>query len=184
VTAFRTCHTCARPAAACEYRTALQSAIAGLGITSVKHRCAGYAPAFEPGDAIKVETLAWFHNDEDPPPKLWFPGHFIRLTGQRALVFVPPKAEDLNCEGIEFEPHGNGFLKVPLSRVAHRDAAPMDVRQCEQCGSTPGLGDPCRIDPHYGRKSRCLAECSPKGAPLAPAELGPGTNTSKERPAE
>lgn len=157
MTVFRSCHTCARPAPACEARAKLQAAIAGLGITSVKHRCAEYAPAFEPGDAIRVTTWAWFHNDEDPPPKLDFPGHFIRLVGQRALVFVPKGAPDLNGNDIEFEPHGNGYLKVPLSRVAQRDAPTVDVSECRQCGAILGVGDPCGRDPHYTPPSKCAA---------------------------
>jgi hypothetical protein len=127
----------------------------------VKHRCASYAPAFAPGDAVKVTTFAWFHRDDDPPPKLDFPGHFIRLVGQRALVFVPPKSIDLNGEDIEFEPNGNGFLKVPLGRLAHRDAPSADVRLCRECGAEPGLGQPCALDPNYGRRSRCLAAAPP-----------------------
>lgn len=165
MTVFRTCHTCAKPAAACDALGALKASIAGLGLTSVKHRCAGYAPAFMPGDAVKVETLAWFHNDDDPPPKLWFPGHFVRLAGQRAIVFVPKGAEDLNCEDVRFEPHGNGYLKVPLSRVAHRDAPAVDVSNCWQCGAILALGDPCGRDPVYTPPSKCAAMSAPTPQP-------------------
>jgi hypothetical protein len=157
VTAFRTCHTCAKPAATCPTREALQAAIAGLRITSVKHRCADYVAAFQPGDAVKVETLAWYHNDErEPSPRLLFPGHFIRLAGNRALVFVAPGALDLNGEDIEFEPNGRGYLKVPLSRVAHRNNEAVNVQACRWCGSIPTLDGNCGRDPNYTPARDCL----------------------------
>ncbi len=161
MTAFPTCHTCAFPAATCATRNALRSAISGLGLTSVKHRCRDFQPAFSPGDAVKVETLAWLHRDEDdPPPRLWFPGHFVRLTGRKALVYVPEGAADLSAEEVKFEPSGNGFLKVPLARVAHRDAPSVDVTECRFCGAIPTLGNPCGRDPNYTPSGHCLAALS------------------------
>lgn len=178
MTVFRTCHTCALPSATCATRAALQASIAGLGITSVKHRCATYAPAFRPGDAVKVETLAWYHSDDDDePPKLWFPGHFIRMTGTRAIVFVPRKALSLDGSGTEFEPHGNGYLKVPLSRLAHRDAAPVDVTACHWCAAILGVGDPCGRDPNYTPARDCLKEAAEPtfGGRIGVSDEGPGT---------
>lgn len=152
-----TCRTCALPAATCPTRDALKKSVAGLGITSVRHRCRDYRPAFLPGDAVRVSALAWPHRDEDdPPPRLDFPGHFIQLVGTKALVFVPKDAEDLNGEGVGFEPMGGGYLKVSLARVAHRDAEPADVTACTWCGAIPGVGNPCGRDPHYTPDSRCL----------------------------
>ena len=180
MTAFPTCHTCAFPSATCATRDALRSAIAGLGITSVKHRCRDFQPAFMPGDAVKVETVAWFHSDDDdPPPKLWFPGHFVRLTGRRALVYVPEGAEDLNAEEVKFEPNGTGFLKVPLARVAHRDAPSVDVTECRWCGAIPALGNPCGRDPNYTPSGQCLAALQQA---QASAEQGDREGHGTERP--
>lgn len=155
---FVTCHTCMYPAATCPTREMIQSAIAGLGITSIKHRCPGYAPAFTPGEAVKVTTFAWFHrDDDDPPPKVAFPGHFVQLSGQRAIVHVRKGVGDLDGAGVEFEPQGKGYLKIPLARVAHRDAASIDPTECSQCGAIPGLGEPCSRDPIYTPVEKCLA---------------------------
>lgn len=156
MTCFRTCHTCAKPNATCPTRGALQTAIAGLHITSVKHRCPDYAPAFLPGEPVKVETFAWYHRDDDPPPKLNFPGHFIQLVGAKALVFVKRGAIDLNGEDIEFEPNGRGYLKVPLSRVAVRDGEAINVEACRQCAAILDVGDPCGRDPNYTPTQCCL----------------------------
>lgn len=155
---FNTCHTCMKPAATCPTRERLNTAIAGLGITSLKHRCPDYAPAFLPGDPVKVDTIAWYPQEDDRPPRCWFPGHFIRLVGQRALVFVPAKAMSLDGCEYEFEPHGNGYLKLPLSRVAHRNGEPADVIACTWCGCILGLGEACARDPHYTPASQCAAE--------------------------
>jgi len=155
---FLTCHTCATPAATCPVRAALRENLAGLGITTLRHRCPEYRTAFEPGEAVKVTTLAWFHrDDDDPPPKLAFPGHFIRMDRTKALVFVPEGAEDLNGEGISFEPNARGYLKVPLARVAHRDAPSVDVTACRWCSAILGVGDNCARDPHYTPPGHCLA---------------------------
>lgn len=158
MTAFRTCHTCMYPAATCQTREALQRALAGLRVTSVKHRCRDYIPAFLPGEAVKVQTLAWYHRDDDRPPRCWFPGHFIRLAGNKALVVVAPKAVALDDEDIEFEPNGSGYLKIPLSRVAVRDGPAANVEACRWCSAILGVGDMCRRDPHYTPARDCLAE--------------------------
>lgn len=157
MTAFRTCHTCAKPRATCPTREALQAALAGLRITSIKHRCADYAPAFLPGEPVKVETFAWYFRDEDdPPPRLWFPGHFIRQLATKALVFVKAGAVDLNGKGVEFEPNGNGYLKVPLRRIAAREGDAVSVEACRFCAAILDLGDPCGRDPHYTPARDCL----------------------------
>lgn len=155
---FLTCHTCAIPAATCPTKAALRDSLRGFGITTLRHRCLKYRPAFEPGEAIKVTTLAWLHrDDDDPPPKLAFPGHFIRMDKTKALVFVPAGTEDLNGEGVTFEPSSNGYLKVPLARVAHRDALPVDVTACGWCSAILGVGDNCGRDPNYTPSAQCLA---------------------------
>jgi hypothetical protein len=158
MTNFRTCHTCAKPAVSCPTREALHAALAGLRVTSVKHRCADYEAAFLPGDAVKVKTLAWYHNDDDPPPQCWFPGHFIRLCGNKALVVVPMGAVALDAAGVEFEPNSNGYLKVPLSRVALRDGPAADTEACRWCAAILGVGDACGRDPNYTPARYCLAE--------------------------
>lgn len=196
MTRFRTCHTCAWPGATCEARATVQAAIAGLGITSLRHRCAHYAPAFEPGDAIKAETLAFYPQDGEDALRCWFPGHFIRLVGQRALVFVPKGAGDLDGKGAEFEPHGNGYLKLPLGRVAHRDAPALDVTACQWCAAILDLGDPCGRDPFYTPARDCLkhkrevaqvptASPQPTGHCTGGrnhATLGPGMNQNDTAP--
>lgn len=181
MTAFRTCHTCAIPAATCQTREALQAAIAGLRITSIKHRCADYLPAFQPGDAVKVLTIPFYPTEDEPhAPKLWFPGHFIRLAGMRAIVFVKPGARSLNRDhggnDYAFEAHGGGYLKVPLSRVAVRDGEPVSVEACRWCASIPDLDGNCGRDPSYTPARDCLAA---NLAASRPADRSPGDETGR-----
>jgi hypothetical protein len=131
-------------------------AIAGLGITSVKHRCRDYQAAFWPGDAVKVQTLAWFVRDDDPPVRAWFPGQFIQLSGTKALVVVRAGAVSIDDGETVFEPNGSGYLKVPLSRVAHRDADAVDVEACRWCSAILSVGDKCGRDPNYTPSRDCL----------------------------
>lgn len=177
MTAFRSCHTCALPAATCETRATLQAAIAGLGITSLKHRCTAYRAAFLPGDAVKVLTIPFYPTDDEPhAPKLWFPAHFVKLTGTRALVFVKPGSRSLGFDfggnDYAFEPHGSGYLKVPLSRVAVRDAEPTNIESCRWCASIPDLDGNCGRDPNYTPARDCLAAQRAAAGPAESRSIG------------
>lgn len=162
MTAFRTCHTCAKPAATCPTRKALQAKLSGLGVLSLKHRCADYRAAFLPGDAVKVLTIPYYPTDDEPAaPQRWFPGYFVKLTGTRALVFVKRGAEPIDADPLAadhvFEPNGGGYLKVPLKRLAVRDGEAVRIEACRWCASIPTLDGQCGRDPHYTPARDCLA---------------------------
>ncbi len=155
---LHTCAGCALRKSDCAIRTKLRAAIAGLGVTAAKHRCASFLPHYPPGASVQVKTYVSTEGDgEDGPAISWFPATFIRQVGTRGVAFIKPGTEDET--GIHpFEPRGNGFVKVPLARIRAGDqpSAP-DISECVFCGVIPALGQKCQGDPEY-RAGTCLAD--------------------------
>lgn len=183
MTHFSTCRTCIFRPTDCVVRAKLAAAIAGLGVGSIKHRCALHAPLYSPGAPVLVQTVAWMSrdgngDDEGDPPVHWYPGHFIRFSKASVVAFVKPGTEPVDvigAHGYPFETQRHGFVKVPLGRVRPSDWAPvLDVAECGQCGSMIGVGQPCQRDPNYGSLNKCLQHIStpqPSAVPeLAAAE--------------
>ena len=55
MTIYRKCRLCTRKVD-CQIKADMGRAMAGLGITSVLHRCAEYEPPFKCGDPVLVTT--------------------------------------------------------------------------------------------------------------------------------
>lgn len=185
MTYFHTCRACVIDGA-CEVQNELKSAIAGLGIRSLKHHCTQRVDMFKPGAPVLVDTWATYDRGEDdsePPVRDWFKGHFIQYARDgRPLVYVAAGTPGEGGEG-DFEPHGNGFLKVALSRVKSRDGEPVDTEACRWCAAILGVGQNCARDPHYTPASQCLFNTRSAGAgPLQrPAHLAEGQARSTGR---
>ncbi len=160
---FRTCRTCERAAGACEIRDRLRAAVAGLAVSSLKHRCPTFSPLYKIGQPIEVLTVAWtglketYDYGEQEPPRHWYPGHVIRWSvGGALIVFV--REGTLPVLGADpFEPRASGFIKVPMSRVRPSDhAPPIDTSECVQCGAIVAVGQPCNFEPYsFHTKAKC-----------------------------
>lgn len=134
---YRKCRTCTKNDEACPDKLALKKALKGLSVTSVLHNCASYSPPHKPGDPILYKySLADEHGDYDGE----FPGHFIRQSGVRALIYIKPGTTD--PDGIVFEPtgNGNGFCKVSFSRI-RADIDGSVVTICHICDGPAGSCD-------------------------------------------
>lgn len=153
---FHTCRTCVADGA-CDAQKELKAAIAGLGIRSLKHHCPHRVDLFKPGDPVLVETWPSYDRseDDDLPTRDTYKGHFIRWAGNKPLVYVAAGTPGEGGEG-DFEPNGNGFLKIALSRVKPRDGDPADVEACRWCAAILGVGQPCGRDPNYTPARSCL----------------------------
>jgi len=57
MTYFATCIGC-NLKSDCEQLAAIKKKVAGLNLTSIKHRCRDRTPEFKPGDPVFVETYA------------------------------------------------------------------------------------------------------------------------------
>ena len=128
MTVYRKCRLCLKRDG-CSIKSDLGKAIAGLGITSLIHRCDSYEPLFKPGDPVLVTTLA----DCNGADSAIFPGHFLGQTADRkAHVYVEPDIEDIGGNHLEFTPRSNGYCTLSYSRVAaNPDGTAIQV--CEKC---------------------------------------------------
>lgn len=145
MTAYRTCYGCASEKKTCPTRDALKKSLAGLRVTSIKWKCMDRIPRIVRGDPIWAWTIASNDlTDSEEPYHDNFPGTAIRETGAKMLVWIEPGAAgEGHCGDVIFEPKGNGFCKIPLSRLKLRDGDRQDV--CRDCdwptskGHQPGF---------------------------------------------
>lgn len=145
MTVFTTCRGC-KHAFGCETPASIRTAIKGLGITTLKHRCTIREPEFLPGDPVTVRTGTEGEGEYGP---VWyqagFDGVFIReMKGNTQVVcFIKPGTE--GDTGDEFEPKEGkrGFVKLPRSRVKKRDGDCVKLKECERCGGLPQLTGEC-----------------------------------------
>lgn len=130
---YRTCFGCIHGSGSCQIRDEVKAKVAGLGVTSLKWKCKWKRLAFQPGDAVFVETIGYepdYTADEDAYISKW-PATVIQSKGSKLICFIEPGT--LDDGEVPFEPksHGNGHVKVPLSRVTRRDAVREHV--CDYC---------------------------------------------------
>lgn len=142
MTVYRTCAGCAMNKSDCATRAALKARLIGLGITSIKWRCADRRDQYSIGQAVwaSTENGQPLSPYSDPDPKGEFPGVIIRNLGSRALVFIEPNARDRYDDEVQFQPlsGGRGFCKLPISRLKPRDAPPQAI--CPSCEMPESLG--------------------------------------------
>lgn len=150
MTHYATCVGCAL-VDSCQTRQKIKAGIAGLGIVSLKFRCA------ERRDMYPVGAAVWFRfpvvtgREWDGHGQMTacdFPGYVSGKSGNKIVGYITPGAVD-KYGRYPFEPMngGNGYVKAPLARVSHRDAPSVDLRYCGTCGAIPAFGEPCRADP-------------------------------------
>lgn len=136
MTYFHACVGCAHDKATCNAFLTFKENLKGLGITSVKWRCAERRDRFHIGQPVWALTTCFYGGDyQDDWHRDEWPGHIIRLTGSTALVYIEPGADakDHGHGDLPFEPKsgGRGFCKIPLSRLKTRIGD--DETICKQC---------------------------------------------------
>lgn len=169
MTAFRTCLGCQKKTGGCDRLDSIKSAISGMGVSLLRHRCPEREPIYAPGDAVLITTRPWQETDEEgEPPTCVFRGVFIKQQLTKAICFIKPgtRAEQDGtfeyCEDDlhKFEPNtGNrGYVKVPLIRVSKMDSGEKTpVESCWSCGEIPNLTG-CGWDGDPWCKPQCLIE--------------------------
>lgn len=136
MTYFHTCVGCASDKNTCGAFAAFKEKIKGLGITSVKWRCLNRVGRFHIGQPVWALTTVIYRGgyDLDEVCRDEWPGHIIKLLGSSALVYIKPgvQAKD-HDEEAPFEPKsgGNGFCRIPLSRLVARDGDDEEI--CKSC---------------------------------------------------
>jgi len=152
---YRTCFGCVHGTGACQVRDDVKRQISGLGVTSLKWKCKWKRLAFRPGDAVYVETIGYQpEGDEDVYISSWR-ATVIQSKGSQLICFIEPGT--LDDGEVPFEPkaHGNGHVKIPLSRVTRRDAVREHVcASCSRIVRLAGHEDYCCDAPPKPREDR------------------------------
>lgn len=153
--AYRTCFGCVHGSGSCQVRDQVKAQVAGLGVTSLKWKCKWKRLAFNPGDAVFVETIGFEPEGDEDVYVGEYPATVIQAKGSKLICFIEPGVTDAHHE-IPFEPkaHGNGHVKVPLSRVTKREGIRENVcGYCNRITRLVGHEDYCReaAKPWYPR---------------------------------
>lgn len=89
MTYYATCFNCAADKASCQRRLALQKAMAGMHITSLKFRCPERKAFFATGQRVSFEWTMWDSDGyEESALHLIFHGTVIRERGSKFVVQV------------------------------------------------------------------------------------------------
>ena len=140
MTHYRTCRTCLFNSANCELKSQLSRAIRGLGITSVKHKCAAYRDEFTPGQPIVALTTPYMGSETMGH----FPGWFIRYRANASpLVYIKPGTKAVEDESVLFETQGKGYCGIAMNRIATRNTSEPSP-YCSECDTVFWAEDGCR----------------------------------------
>lgn len=146
MTFYRTCHNCAIDAGECLTRKALRAALAGMHVTSVKHRCPDRAPLFHPGDRA---TVTWTINEREAHPDYeggasdpedWaehtWPATVIREKGGKFIICVDDVDSDGEFPAREWLKNDSRYAKVAAGKLKLLDEPRRTV--CARCENLEG----------------------------------------------
>lgn len=136
MTYWRTCRNCTRNRA-CERQESMKATLAGMGITSVKHRCPERALPYQPGDPVLAKTYGDMdaYTEDGEISIASFPGFFMGESGSKAMVWIRPGTSAVDEDDYEFNPKngGKGFCKLPFDRLAANPGG-TSIEVCSSCG--------------------------------------------------
>jgi hypothetical protein len=144
MTIYRTCAGCICDKAPCESREALKMKLKGIGVTSIKWKCADRKSRFEIGDPVIARTMAgkeYIEGSGYGDAEIAFDsfdGIVIRNAGTKCIVFIKPGTEG-GESGYIFDPQkGQGFCKIPISRLTSGNGP--RVKVCPTCENPESEG--------------------------------------------
>lgn len=156
---YRTCTGCTHGHGFCAEREKVREQVAGLGVSSIKWKCAWRRPAFRPGDLVWATTVSeWQTSGDDGEPVINdYAATAIQNFGSKLLVFIKPGSFELDLEDGDyaFTPRngGAGFCKVTLTRIRRREGVRENVcHYCRQITGSQGHAEYCPSVPNgWGR---------------------------------
>ncbi|TCL70606.1 hypothetical protein [Rhizobium sp. BK251] len=141
MTHYATCLNCALDKSACERRSALQRALKGNAVYSVKFKCPERQAFFYPGQRVSFSWSMWETDDYDNSSELplVFHGTVIRERGSKFVVQVD-RGKDASNEGIEasyvFKKNDSLLIKVRPANMQALDEPARAV--CATCYHVEG----------------------------------------------
>lgn len=145
MTHFPTCTGCAKKPT-CVHLAFMKDHLAGLYISTAKHRCTVREPEYKPGDQVLALTVAEMNTEDLWPERRWFRATFIRELPDhktQVIIFIKAGTESDSDDKLPFMPNGLGFVKLPRSRVKKLDLPPIPLLECKTCGAIPELTGDC-----------------------------------------
>lgn len=145
MTHYATCFNCAVDKAACPRRIAVQQALRGSAVTSLKFRCPERKALFSPGQRVSFNWSSW-ENDgyESSCLHLVFHGTVIRERGPKFVVQVDAgkdaSGEELEASNI-FTKNDALMIKVRPADMTALDEPAKSV--CITCYQVEGQEDRC-----------------------------------------
>ena len=140
----------------CDHRNKIQSAIAGLSVTSIKFKCAGRETVFQPGDRVEVKITISPAEVDWPPESTSFNGTIIReAKGTRYIVRID---DGESIDGEHTSPddlNGNGYAKLAASKITSIDERRLTV--CPICDGVKENGLECGWHEHGISHPGCIA---------------------------
>lgn len=145
MTHYATCFNCATNKATCKRRGALQKALAGNAVTSVKFKCPERKAFFSPGQRVSFTWTMWESDGyEESALHLIFHGTVLRERGSKFVVQVD-SGKDASGEEIEasdvFKTNEALLIKVRPANMTALDEPARAV--CLTCYQVEGQEDRC-----------------------------------------
>lgn len=145
MTHYATCFNCANDKAGCPRRLALQKAMAGSAVTSIKFKCPERKAFFLPGQRVSFEWSMWESDGyEESALHLIFHGTVLRERGSKFVVQVDA-GKDASGEEIEasdiFKKNEALLIKVRPANMTVLDEPAKAV--CLTCYQVEGQEDRC-----------------------------------------
>lgn len=159
MTAYRTCVGCLFGKGPCAERTKLRQSIAGLGLTSVKFRCAWKRPEYRPGEPISISMIDYHDSYDGGSHVAYVDGFFVAdtIAPSKALVFAIPASVEEAFDG-EVKLKNSGYMSLSRSYLEQRAGVPASFcKDCGNLGAISGHTEWCKHHPDaeaYARQFR------------------------------
>lgn len=155
-------HTCTgcKFKGGCEHEVKLRTLLKGNGIRSVKFSCSKRESIFKPGMPAIFTTYTDDPNGEGSE-MVSYEGVVIQQKGSKVIGFIKPNSPDV-CGDSPFEAKGNGYVKMPLTRVEpDLNRKPIEIKVCRYCASIPSIDGKCEGRAGWTPSGCLLAERAP-----------------------
>lgn len=165
MTQFRKCTNCVLEKQPCERRETVRKGIAGLGVTSVKMRCADRRPIYSVGQRVNVCWKVQEPDGEGGYTEETWPATVIRESGCRFIVKVDDVMSDYESLASEVFNNKSLYIKARVGQLSPINEPHQIVcGECGRVGTGPTGSDGCYayvstspFAPHSYRPRGCVA---------------------------
>lgn len=132
---YATCRNCAVDRPSCARRAEVRARVKGLGLTSIKFRCAARRPLYRPGQRVEVTWRYcppdWGY-EEGVSLETW-PATVVQETKRGFLIVVDDVPSDNDLPARDYIKSDSLYCNVAASKLSPLNEP--DRRTCEYCRS-------------------------------------------------